>query len=142
MVLATVKGDIHDIGKNLVDIILRSNGYRVVNLGTNQGGADIAAAVEKYRSRPCRAERPAGQIHPGNDRHPAPLAMKKTSACPVICGGAALTPAFVAAALQPVYRGRVYYAADAFAALKIMTGAAVPAPGRFARTKKPAAAPP
>ncbi len=55
MVLATVKGDVHDIGKNLVDIILRSNGYRVVNLGTNQGGEEIAAAVEAPPSRPCRA---------------------------------------------------------------------------------------
>ena len=49
MVLATVKGDVHDIGKNLVDIILRSNGYRVVNIGTNQGGEEIAAAVKAHR---------------------------------------------------------------------------------------------
>ena len=127
MVLATVKGDIHDIGKNLVDIILRSNGYRVVNLGTNQDGADIAAAVEQHR--PDHVGLSALLVKSTLEmteilRH----LDEKNIRIPVICGGAALTPAFVATALQPVYRGKVFYAADAFAALKIMTGAAVPAP--------------
>jgi 5-methyltetrahydrofolate--homocysteine methyltransferase len=139
MVLATVKGDIHDIGKNLVDIILRSNGYRVVNLGTNQGGADIAAAVERYD--PDHVGLSALLVKStlemtGILRH----LDEKNIRIPVVCGGAALTPAFVAAALQPLYRGKVHYAADAFAALKIMTGAAVPAPEPVRKTKRPRAA--
>jgi len=139
MVLATVKGDIHDIGKNLVDIILRSNGYRVVNLGTNQGGAEIAAAVERH-----------GPDHVGLSALLVKSTLEMTEilrhfneknmGIPVICGGAALTPAFVTQALQPVYRGKVFYAADAFAALKIMTGTAVPAPDEPPRRIKASAA--
>ena len=139
MVLATVKGDIHDIGKNLVDIILSSNGYRVVNLGTDQGGAEIAAAVERH-----------GPDHVGLSALLARSTLEitgilrqldeKNIRIPVICGGAALTPSFVSQSLQPVYRGRVFYAADAFAALKIMTGAAVPVPMPVGKAKKPAPA--
>jgi 5-methyltetrahydrofolate--homocysteine methyltransferase len=125
MVLATVKGDVHDIGKNLVDIILRSNGFRVFNLGTNQGGAEIAAAIERH--------------HPDHVGLSALLVrstlemagilrqlQEKNIRLPVICGGAALTPAFVEKALKPGYKGKVFYAADAFAAMKIMTGKIVP----------------
>jgi 5-methyltetrahydrofolate--homocysteine methyltransferase len=127
MVLATVKGDIHDIGKNLVDIILRSNGYQIFNIGTNQDSAAIAAAVEEH--------------HPDHVGLSA-LLVKSTLEIkeilrifsdrginvPVICGGAALTPAFVAQALQPAYKGKVHYGADAFAALKIMDNSATPIP--------------
>lgn len=137
MVLATVKGDIHDIGKNLVDIILRSNGYQVINIGTNQGGTEIAAAVKQH-----------GPDHVGLSALLVKSTLEMTGILrhlnekniriPVICGGAALTPAFVTAALQPVYRGKVYYASDAFSALKIMTGTAVPAPEPV-RKKKAAA---
>ena len=77
MVLATVKGDVHDIGKNLVDIILRSNGYRVVNLGTNQGGAEIAAAVEKHRPGHVGLSALLVRLHPGNGRDPAPACGKE-----------------------------------------------------------------
>jgi 5-methyltetrahydrofolate--homocysteine methyltransferase len=125
MVLATVKGDIHDIGKNLVDIILRSNGYQIFNQGTNQDGATIAAAVEEH--------------HPDYIGLSA-LLVKSTLEIrevlhtfsdlginiPVICGGAALTPAFVESVLQPVYQGKVHYGTDAFAALKIMDGSVSP----------------
>jgi 5-methyltetrahydrofolate--homocysteine methyltransferase len=125
MVLATVKGDIHDIGKNLVDIILRSNGYQIFNLGTNQDGAALAGAVEEHR--PDHVGLSALLVK-------STLEMKEIlhifSArginVPVICGGAALTPGFVTSALQPVYQGKVYYGTDAFAALKIMEGSATP----------------
>jgi 5-methyltetrahydrofolate--homocysteine methyltransferase len=139
MVLATVKGDIHDIGKNLVDIILRSNGYRVVNIGTNQGGAEIAAAVEQF-----------APDYVGLSALLVKSTLEMTGILryldgrdiriPVICGGAALTPAFVTSALRPMYRGKVFYAADAFAALKIMAGTAVPAAKPVRRAKAPAAA--
>jgi len=139
MVLATVRGDIHDIGKNLVDIILRSNGYRVANIGTNQGGAEIAAAVEKH--------------HPDHVGLSALLVrstlemegilrylQEKNIHVPVICGGAALTPAFVETALKPAYQGRVSYAADAFSAMKIMAGDAPPIAKPAARKRRVAPA--
>jgi len=122
MVLATVKGDVHDIGKNLVDIILRSNGYRVINLGTNQGGEEIAAAVAGHHAD-----------HVGLSALLVRSTLEMTGILrhlrgqgirvPVICGGAALTPAFVETALRAEYQGKVAYAADAFAAMKIMSGA-------------------
>jgi 5-methyltetrahydrofolate--homocysteine methyltransferase len=139
MVLATVKGDIHDIGKNLVDIILRSNGYRVVNIGTNQGGAEIAAAVEQFA--PDHVGLSALLVKSTLEMAEILRFLDgKNIRLPVICGGAALTRAFVASALRPAYRGEVFYAADAFAALKIMSGAAVPAPKPVRKAKKPAAA--
>jgi 5-methyltetrahydrofolate--homocysteine methyltransferase len=139
MVLATVKGDIHDIGKNLVDIILRSNGYRIINLGTNQDGADIASAVEQH----CPDHVGLSALLVKSTLEMTEILRhldEKNIRIPVICGGAALTPAFVDATLQPIYSGKVFYAADAFAALKIMSGAAVPAPERVRKTKAPAAA--
>ncbi len=141
MVLATVKGDVHDIGKNLVDIILRSNGYRVINLGTNQGGEEIAAAVAGHH--PDHVGLSALLVRStlemtGILRHLRAQGIR----VPVICGGAALTPAFVETALRTEYQGKVAYAADAFAAMKIMSGAevaAVPAKGGNApRAKVPA----
>jgi 5-methyltetrahydrofolate--homocysteine methyltransferase len=121
MVLATVRGDVHDIGKNLVDIILRSNGYRVVNLGTNQGGAEIAAAVEEHRpdcvGLSALLVRSTLEME-GILRH----LREKDIRLPVVCGGAAVTPAFVETALKPAYKGSVFYAADAFAAMKAISG--------------------
>jgi 5-methyltetrahydrofolate--homocysteine methyltransferase len=123
MVLATVKGDIHDIGKNLVDIILRSNGYRVANIGTNQGGVEIAAAVEKHR--PGHIGLSALLVRSTLEMEGILRYLReKNVRLPVICGGAALTPDFVATALMPAYQGSVSYAADAFAAMKIMAGGA------------------
>ena len=70
IVLATVKGDVHDIGKNLVDIILTNNGYRVVNLGIKVPLADMLAAAQR-ESRACdRHVRPAGEVHRGDAREP------------------------------------------------------------------------
>ena len=136
MVLATVKGDVHDIGKNLVDIILRSNGYRVVNIGTNQGGEEIAAAVEKHRSRPCRLERPAGPLDAGNGGDPAPFARgRHTPAGDLRRGGA--DPGFRGFGAEAGLQGKGAYAADAFAAMKIMSGAAAAAARPAAGPKKP-----
>ena len=125
LVLATVKGDIHDIGKNLVDIILRSNGYQIFNLGTNQDGAAIAAAVEEHR--PDHVGLSALLVKSTLEiKEIMHIFSDRGINVPVICGGAALTPAFVASALQPVYQGKVHYGADAFAALKIMDNSATP----------------
>ena len=67
IVLATVKGDVHDIGKNLVDIILTNNGYSVVNLGIKQPGDNIIKAAQEHRRGRDRAERVAGEIHAGDE---------------------------------------------------------------------------
>ena len=70
IVLATVKGDVHDIGKNLVDIILTNNGYTVKNLGIKVGIAEMVSAARGVRGRRHRHERPAGQVDPHHAREP------------------------------------------------------------------------
>ena len=62
MVIATVRGDVHDIGKNLVDIILTNNGYKVVNLGIKQPIADIIAAAEEHDADVIGMSRAAGEV--------------------------------------------------------------------------------
>ena len=69
--LATVKGDVHDIGKNLVDIIFTNNGYEVHNLGIKVPLADMLDAAERGRRRRHRHVRPAGQEHPDHAGEPA-----------------------------------------------------------------------
>jgi 5-methyltetrahydrofolate--homocysteine methyltransferase len=141
MVLATVKGDVHDIGKNLVDIILRSNGYRVVNLGTNQGGEEIAAAVKRHR--PGHVGLSALLVRSTLEMEGILRRLRDEDIhVPVICGGAALTPSYVVSALKPAYKGSVSYAADAFAAMKIMAGASAPAPKKTVGGKTTSASPP
>ncbi len=147
MVLATVKGDVHDIGKNLVDIILRSNGFRVFNIGANQGEEEIAAAVKRHA--PSHVGLSALLVRSTLEMEGILRRLEREGiAVPVICGGAALTPAFVATALKPAYGGEVFYAADGFAAMKIMAGGAAPerrtpaAPPPAARAAAVVAAPP
>ncbi|MBN8550229.1 MAG: methionine synthase [Deltaproteobacteria bacterium] len=120
MVIATVKGDVHDIGKNLVDIILSNNGYKVVNLGIKQPLDAILAAAEEYK--------PAA-IGMSGLLVKSTLVMKenleamsaKGISIPVICGGAALNRAYVEVDLKQAYSsGPVYYGADAFTGLQIM----------------------
>jgi 5-methyltetrahydrofolate--homocysteine methyltransferase len=121
MVLATVKGDVHDIGKNLVDIILSNNGFRVINLGIKQpSDAIIAAAREKN----------ADAIGLSGLLVKSTLEMKYVIqdlqrlgvTVPVICGGAALTRKYVEDDLRKEYAGPVYYAADVFAGMHVMDG--------------------
>ena len=71
IVLATVKGDVHDIGKNLVDIILTNNGYTVVNLGIKQPIATILDAAEEQARRRDRHVRAAGEVDGGDEGEPA-----------------------------------------------------------------------
>lgn len=117
--IATVKGDVHDIGKNLVDIILTNNGYEVVNLGIKQS---------------CEAIIDAQQQHQADCIAMSGLLVKSTAfmkdnleafnnagiAVPVILGGAALTPRFVNGDCRAVYQGQVVYGRDAFADLRFM----------------------
>jgi 5-methyltetrahydrofolate--homocysteine methyltransferase len=119
MVLATVKGDVHDIGKNLVDIILSNNGYKVVNIGIKQPSDAIIAAA---RAANADAIGLSGLLVKST------LEMKYVIqdlerlglTIPVICGGAALTRKYVEDDLRKEYTGPVFYAEDAFAGLHVM----------------------
>lgn len=120
MVIATVKGDVHDIGKNLVDIILSNNGYKVVNLGIKQPIEAILAAVEEHKPD---AVGMSGLLVKSTlvMKENLELMAQKQLSIPVICGGAALTRAYVEVDLRQTYKsGAVYYGADAFTGLRLM----------------------
>ena len=116
VILATVKGDVHDIGKNLVEIILSNNGYKVLNLGIKQPIETILAAMDGF---PANAIGLSGllvkstTIMRENLIYMAELGLT----IPVILGGAALTRDFVQEQCQSVYGGPVLYAEDAFEGL-------------------------
>src|SRR5689334_3707883 len=119
MVLATVKGDVHDIGKNLVDIILTNNGYKVFNLGIKQTIDNILAAYEEHQ---------ADAIGMSGLLVKSTLIMKENLELmnergikvPVVLGGAALTRRYVEDDLKSLYQGQLFYARDAFAGLHTM----------------------
>ncbi|MGW5521812.1 methionine synthase [Gordonia sp. NPDC003950] len=121
IVLATVKGDVHDIGKNLVDIILSNNGYEVVNIGIKQPIATILEVAEDKR---------ADVIGMSGLLVKSTVVMKENleeintrglaENYPVLLGGAALTRAYVENDLSETYEGDVHYARDAFEGLRLM----------------------
>ncbi|HPM41232.1 MAG TPA: homocysteine S-methyltransferase family protein, partial [bacterium] len=119
IVLATVRGDVHDIGKNLVDAILSNNGFKVVNLGIRQSASAIAEAVAAHGADAVGL---SGLLVSSTEVMREDLALFKEMGLgiPVLCGGAALTRAFAEGALAGAYGGRVYYCADAFAGLLAM----------------------
>jgi 5-methyltetrahydrofolate--homocysteine methyltransferase len=149
MLLATVKGDVHDIGKNLVDIILTNNGYRVVNIGIKQTINQIIDAAQEsnvdaigmsgllVKSTVIMKENLEELTSRGLDQK-----------WPIVLGGAALTRAYVEQDLASVFPGEVRYARDAFEGLRLMDsimavkrgdeGAALPAlrERRVANTRK------
>ena len=119
LVLATVKGDVHDIGKNLVDIILSNNGYTVINIGIKQAIADILAASDEHK---------ADAIGMSGLLVKSTLVMRENLeemnrrevATPVLLGGAALTRSYVEHDLREIYHGDVLYGKDAFEGLRHM----------------------
>jgi 5-methyltetrahydrofolate--homocysteine methyltransferase len=117
--IATVKGDVHDIGKNLVDIILTNNGYEVINLGIKQPVEAIIEAQQKHNAD-CIAM--SGLLVKSTAFMKDNLAAFNEAGIdvPVILGGAALTPRFVNKDCREVYRGQVIYGRDAFADLRFM----------------------
>ncbi|MCU1288582.1 MAG: methionine synthase (B12-dependent) [Acidobacteria bacterium] len=119
MVLATVKGDVHDIGKNLVDIILTNNGYKVVNLGIKQPVEDILKAVEETK---CDAVGMSGLLVKSTlvMRDNLEIMNERNINVPVILGGAALNRRYVDNELIPLYKGKLFYARDAFDGLHAM----------------------
>jgi 5-methyltetrahydrofolate--homocysteine methyltransferase len=121
IVLATVRGDVHDIGKNLVDIILSNNGYTVVNLGIKQPVSAILEAAEEHRADVIGMSGLLVKSTVIMKENLEELNQRKLAAdYPVILGGAALTRAYVEQDLHEVYDGEVRYARDAFEGLRLM----------------------
>jgi 5-methyltetrahydrofolate--homocysteine methyltransferase len=119
IVLATVKGDVHDIGKNLVDIILTNNGYKVFNLGIKQPIENILHAAENHQVNAIGLSGllVKSTVVMREDLH---TLNERGVTIPVICGGAALNRRYVEQDLASLYRGRVFYGEDAFTGLRIM----------------------
>jgi 5-methyltetrahydrofolate--homocysteine methyltransferase len=120
IVLATVKGDVHDIGKNLVDIILTNNGYEVHNLGIKIG---IAEMIEKAQEVRADAIGMSGLLVKSTlimRDNLEELNSRELSDIPVLLGGAALTRSYVERDLRDLYAGRLFYGKDAFEGLHVM----------------------
>ncbi|GMU35825.1 MAG: methionine synthase [Phycisphaerae bacterium] len=119
IVLATVRGDVHDIGKNLVDIILTNNGYKVVNLGIKQ---PISAIIDAYEQHQADAIGMSGLLVKSTVvmKENLEVLNERGLAPNVILGGAALTRKYVEDDLRNVYDGAVAYAKDAFEGLHLM----------------------
>ena len=120
MVLATVKGDVHDIGKNLVDIILTNNGYTVKNLGIKVGIADMVGALEESNADAIGMSGLLVKSTLIMRDNLEELNRRGLSHIPVILGGAALTRTYVERDLRQVYDGRLFYGKDAFEGLRTM----------------------
>ncbi|MEU6929936.1 methionine synthase [Streptomyces sp. NPDC046374] len=121
IVLATVRGDVHDIGKNLVDIILSNNGYNVVNIGIKQPVSAILEAAEEHRADVIGMSGLLVKSTVIMKENLQELNQRELAAkYPVILGGAALTRAYVEQDLHEVYQGEVRYARDAFEGLRLM----------------------
>jgi 5-methyltetrahydrofolate--homocysteine methyltransferase len=118
-VIATVKGDVHDIGKNLVDIILSNNGYKVINLGIKQPVENIIQAYKEHNAD-CIAMSGLLVKSTAFMKENLEVFNEQNITVPVILGGAALTPKFVHEDCQKTYKGRVVYGKDAFADLHFM----------------------
>jgi 5-methyltetrahydrofolate--homocysteine methyltransferase len=124
IVLATVKGDVHDIGKNLVDIILTNNGYEVHNLGIKVPVGDMLRTAQEVKAHAIGMSgllvkstlimrenlEELNRLDPTDERH----------GIPVLLGGAALTRSYVERDLRDVYEGRLFYGRDAFEGLHTM----------------------
>ena len=119
LVLATVKGDVHDIGKNLVDIILTNNGYRVINLGIKQPIDDI---LNSWEETGADAIGMSGLLVKSTliMRDNLEMMNERGIKVPVILGGAALNRRYVDSDLIPLYNGKLFYARDAFDGLHAM----------------------
>jgi 5-methyltetrahydrofolate--homocysteine methyltransferase len=138
IVLATVRGDVHDIGKNLVDIILSNNGFDVHNLGIKVGIAEIVDAYEKHEADAVGMSGLLVKSTLVMRDNLQELGRRGLADVPVLLGGAALTRSYVEGDLRKVYPGPLFYGKDAFAGLEVMeqieAGAAAGDP-TFGRTE-------
>ena len=119
LLIATVKGDVHDIGKNLVDIILTNNGYDVINLGIKQ---DVSAIIDAQKKHNADCIAMSGLLVKSTAFMKDNLEAfnNQDISVPVILGGAALTPKFVNEDCSKIYKGKILYGKDAFTDLKFM----------------------
>ncbi|QEL19690.1 methionine synthase [Limnoglobus roseus] len=119
IVLATVKGDVHDIGKNLVDIILTNNGYKVFNIGIKQ---PVDAMIAEFQKQNADAIGMSGLLVKSTVIMKEDLGTLNERGLkpPVILGGAALNRRYVEQDLSRLYKGPVFYGEDAFDGLRIM----------------------
>jgi 5-methyltetrahydrofolate--homocysteine methyltransferase len=120
IVLATVKGDVHDIGKNLVDIILTNNGYEVHNLGIKVSIADMIGKALEVRADAIGMSGLLVKSTLIMRDNLEELNSRELTGIPVLLGGAALTRSYVERDLRDVYEGRVFYGKDAFEGLHVM----------------------
>ncbi|HEY8340612.1 MAG TPA: vitamin B12 dependent-methionine synthase activation domain-containing protein, partial [Egibacteraceae bacterium] len=120
IVLATVKGDVHDIGKNLVDIILTNNGYEVRNLGIKQPIDAILAAAEEFAADAIGLSGLLVKSTVVMRDDLEEMTRRGLTHYPVLLGGAALNRTYVENDLRKVYDGPLFYCRDAFAGLKTM----------------------
>lgn len=144
MVIATVKGDVHDIGKNLVDIILTNNGYRVINLGIKVPIDRMLEAVEENRATALGM---SGLLVKSTlvMKENLQIMRDRDIAIPVVLGGAALNRRYVEGDLRAIYGDRLAYAEDAFDGLRFMDRLAAgedPTTPKQVATEEPGTAPP
>ena len=137
VVLATVKGDVHDIGKNLVDIILTNNGYTVFNLGIKQPIGSIIEAAEREKVDAIGLSGLLVKSTVVMREDLEELNRRELSHWPVILGGAALTRSYVEGDLRTIYNGKVFYGRDAFEGLHTMDALMTEKRGGVAVEAKP-----
>ena len=118
LVLATVKGDVHDIGKNLVEIVLKNNGYRIINLGIKVPPEDLIAAYHQHKPDAfglsgLLVKSAQQMVTTAEDLRSAGIDI------PLFVGGAALTRRFTATRISPGYGGPTIYAKDAMDGLDL-----------------------
>ena len=120
LVLGTVKGDVHDVGKNLVDIILSNNGYKVINLGIK---VDLEDFIKAYKEHNANAIGMSGLLVKSTAVMKENLEelTKRGIDVPVLLGGAALTDKFVEEFCRPIYKGAIFYCKDAFEGIEAMS---------------------
>ncbi|MEA1916312.1 MAG: methionine synthase, partial [Campylobacterota bacterium] len=113
LILGTVKGDVHDVGKNLVDIILSNNGFKVINLGIK---VDISTFIETIKSSNAQAIGMSGLLVKSTQVMKENLQALSDAGIdiPVLLGGAALTKSFIDEYCRPIYKGPIFYCKDAF----------------------------
>ncbi len=113
LVLGTVKGDVHDVGKNLVDIILSNNGFKVINIGIKADLNDFIIAVKEHKAQAIGM---SGLLVKSTAvmKENLETLQKEGIDIPVLLGGAALTKGFVNDYCRPIYDGPIFYCRDAF----------------------------
>jgi len=120
LVLGTVKGDVHDVGKNLVDIILSNNGFKVINIGIK---ADLEDFIKAYKEHDADAIGMSGLLvkSTGVMKENLEEMKKRGIDIPVLLGGAALTRKFIDEFCRPIYNGAIFYCKDAFDGITAMS---------------------